>query len=105
MFPAPSLTLATWMWLTVAFAGGLTAMLPLAYRGVSWMRGATIGLSLIALANVSGHIGGSLLAGWLLPGVYSTPLLAVAGVYGLVAAYRWRPSTVDTAPAMEEAQA
>lgn len=89
--PAPRLTLAVWLGLTVALVAALTALLPFAYRGVAWMRTATIGVSLIALANVTGHAGGSLMAGRLMPGVYSTPLLAAAGAYGLVRAWRWRP--------------
>ena len=89
--PAPSLTLAVWLWSSVAFVGGLTLLVPLAYKGVPWMRVATIGVALIALANVSGHVGGSIFAGRLMPGVYSAPVLAIAGIYGLVGAWRWRP--------------
>ena len=93
---SPSLVLAASMWLSVAFVAILTALLPFAYRGASWMRVATIGVALIALANVSGHIGGSLLVGSALPGVYTTPLLAVAGVYALVSAWRWNPGDVES---------
>jgi hypothetical protein len=96
LFPfvtSPSLVLAASMWMGVAFVGILTALAPFAYRGVGWMRVATIGVALIALANVSGHIGGSMLAGQALPGVYTTPLLAVAGVYALVSAWRWKPGS------------
>jgi hypothetical protein len=93
--PAPRLTLAVWLGLTVALVAGLTALLPFAYRGAPWMRTATIGVSLIALANVSGHAGGSLMAGHLMPGVYSTPILAVAGLYALIRAWRWNPEGSD----------
>ena len=102
LFPyvtSPSLVLAASMWLSVAFVATLTALTPFAYRGASWMRVATIGVALIALANVSGHIGGSMLAGCALPGVYTTPLLAVVGVYALVFAWRWNPGDVEASAA------
>jgi hypothetical protein len=92
---SPSLVLAISMWLSVAFVAILTALAPFAYRGASWMRVATIGVALVALANVTGHAGGSMLAGQALPGVYTTPLLAVAGVYALVSAWRWKPGNVE----------
>ena len=98
LFPyvaSPSLVLALSMWMSVAFVATLTILLPFAYRGVAWMRVATIGLVLVALANVTGHIGGSMMAGYLMPGVYTTPLLAVAGVYALVFAWRWAPGDVE----------
>ena len=93
---SPSLVLAASMWMSVAFVAILTALVPFAYRGASWMRVATIGVALVALANVSGHIGGSLLVGSALPGVYTTPLLAVVGVYALVSAWRWNPGDVES---------
>jgi hypothetical protein len=87
----PSLAVAMSMWMSVAFVATLTVLVPLAYRGVPWMRPATIGVALVALANVSGHAGGSLLAGHAVAGVYTTPLLAIAGVYAIAAAWRWTP--------------
>ena len=102
LFPyvtSPSLVLAASMWMSVAFVAILTALVPFAYRGASWMRVATIGVALIALANVSGHIGGSILAGCALPGVYTTPLLAVVGIYALVSAWRWNPGNVEASAA------
>ena len=98
LFPyvtSPSLVLAASMWMSVAFVAVLTALAPFAYRGASWMRVATIGVALIALANVTGHAGGSMLAGYPLPGTYTTPLLAVVGVYALVSAWRWSPVDVE----------
>ena len=98
LFPyvsSPSLALALSMWMSVAFVATLTILLPFAYRGVAWMRVATMGLALVALANVTGHIGGSMMAGYPMPGVYSTPILAVAGVYALVFAWRWTPGEVE----------
>lgn len=102
LFPyvtSPSLVLAISMWLSVAFVAVLTALAPFAYRGASWMRVATIGVALVALANVTGHAGGSMLAGHPLPGIYTTPLLAVVGVYALVSAWRWNPGAVEACAA------
>jgi len=90
--PIPTLSLAGWLFATIGLVAALTALAPLAYRGAPAMRVATVGLSLVLLANVSGHVGGSLFAGQPMPGIYSTPLLAAAGIYGLVAAWR-REST------------
>jgi len=89
---SPSLVLAASMWMSVAFVAILTALAPFAYRGASWMRVATIGVALVALANVTGHAGGSMLAGHPLPGIYTTPLLAAVGIYALVSAWRWDPA-------------
>jgi hypothetical protein len=94
LFPyvsSPSLAVAVSMWMSVVFVATLTVLVPLAYKGVAWMRPATVGVALVALANVSGHAGGSLFAGHAIPGVYTTPLLAIVGVYALAAAWRWTP--------------
>ncbi len=95
LLPAPSLSLALWLGLMVAMVAGLTALLPVVHRGAPWTRVATIGVALVALANVSGHAGASLLAGCVLPGTYSAPILTVAGVYALIRAWRWKPE-IDT---------
>jgi hypothetical protein len=87
--PVPTLSVTVWLTATIGLVAGLSALAPLAYRGLRFMRVATVGLSLIALGNVTGHVGGSIFAGSPMPGVYSTPLLAAAGIYGLVVAWRW----------------
>jgi len=87
--PVPTLSLTLWLSITIGLVAFLTALAPFAYRGFAIMRVATVGLSLVVLANVTGHVGGSFLAGAPMPGVYSTPLLAAAGIYGLVVAWRW----------------
>jgi hypothetical protein len=102
LFPyvgSPSLALAVSVWMSVALIAALTALTPFAYRGAAWMRVPAIGVALITLANVTGHVTGSLLAGCALPGVYTAPLLAVVGVYGLVAAWRWKPDESGRASA------
>ena len=97
--PVPILSVTVWLSATIGLVAGLSALAPLAYRGLRFMRVAMVGLALIALGNVTGHIGGSIFAGSPVPGVYSTPLHAAAGVYGLVVAWRWQ---VDAAGAREE---
>lgn len=92
LFPfllVPTFSLTVWLSATIGLVAALAALAPLAYRGFGIMRVATIGLALVVLANVTGHVGGSIFAGALMPGVYSTPLLAAAGIYGLVVAWRW----------------
>ena len=95
--PVPRLSLTVWLSATIALVATLTALAPLAYRGFATMRVATVGLSLVVLANVSGHIGGSIFAGQPMPGVYSTPILAAAGIYGLVVAWREQSASGRTA--------
>ena len=95
--PVPTLSLTLWLSATIGLVAALTALAPLAYRGFALMRVATIGLSLVALANVTGHVGGSIFAGQPMPGVYSTPLLAAAGIYGLVVAWRWQAAAEPAA--------
>jgi hypothetical protein len=97
--PVPTLSLTLWLTATIGIVAFLTALAPFAYRGFALMRVATVGLALVVLANVTGHIGGSLLAGAPMPGVYSTPLLAAAGVYGLVVAWRWEAEVTRAAAA------
>lgn len=87
--PVPTLSVTLWLTVMIATVAFLTALAPFAYRRLQFMRAATVGLSLVLLANVTGHIGGSFLARAPMPGVYSTPLLAIAGVYGLAVAWRW----------------
>jgi hypothetical protein len=102
LFPyvgSPSLALAVSLWMGVALVATLTALTPFAYRGAAWMRVPAIGFSLITLANVTGHVSGSMLAGHALPGVYTAPILAVVGVYGLTAAWRWKPDESGRATA------
>jgi len=100
--PVPTLSLTLWLTATIGIVAFLTALAPFAYRGFALMRVATVGLAIVVLANVTGHIGGSLLAGAPMPGVYSTPLLAVAGVYGLVVAWRWEAEVTRAAAAAEQ---
>jgi hypothetical protein len=88
--PVPTLSVTVWLSATIGLVAGLSALAPFAFRGLRFMRVATFGLALIALANVTGHIGGSIFAGSPMPGVYSTPLLAAAGIYGLIVAWRWK---------------
>jgi hypothetical protein len=87
--PLPTLSVTVWLSAMIGLVTALTALSPLAFRGLAVMRVATVGLSLIALGNVTGHVGGSIFAGSPMPGVYSTPLLAAAGIYGLTVAWRW----------------
>jgi hypothetical protein len=95
--PVPTLSVTMWLSATIALVAALTALAPLAYRGFALMRTATVGLSLVVLANVSGHIGGSIFAGRPMPGVYSTPILAAAGIYGLVVAWKEQAAAGRTA--------
>lgn len=86
--PIPALSIVLWLSVTIGLVALLTALAPLAFRGARGMEGAMVGLACLAFANVAGHVSGSVLAGRLIAGTYSTPLLAAAGVYGITVAWR-----------------
>ncbi|MGB9073552.1 MAG: HXXEE domain-containing protein [Terriglobales bacterium] len=68
-----SLSLALALWL---------ALTPLAFRGLRWMRWLAIPVAILAgIGNALGHIGSSIYYGRLMPGVYSAPLILLAGIW------------------------
>lgn len=89
--PEPSVAVTLMLAASIGFVAVLTGLTPLAYRGVRGMRIALFWFVGLALANVVGHVGSSVLAGRWMPGVRSTPLLLAACVYAVVAD-RSRPS-------------
>lgn len=87
-FP-PTFTFFPWLiGLTVAVLA-LAALTPLAYAGRPWLRPLAFLLAAIHLGNGLLHLGASLLARRQVPGVWSAPLLLVAGAWLLYAAAHW----------------
>jgi len=77
-FP-PTFTFVPWLLGLVAGITVLLALAPWAFAGASWMRPLAYILATIHLANGTGHIVGSLVAGRPLPGVLSAPFLVASG--------------------------
>jgi hypothetical protein len=76
----PALTLQDFIGILVLFLTLLLALTPLAFRGLKWMRGVAIPVSAIAgILNGTMHILSSIYLKRLMPGVYSSPLLLLAG--------------------------
>jgi hypothetical protein len=70
-------------WLLGLLAGVLllAALTPLAYAGRAWLRPFAYVLAAIHIGNGLLHIGGSVLARRPVPGVWSAPVLLVAGAW------------------------
>lgn len=88
LFPflgVPHLGLTVWLSASIGLVALLTALTPLAYRGARGMRALMLWFVGLALANVIGHVGGSLLVGKVLPGTWSTLFLGAACAYAVAA--------------------
>ncbi len=81
----PHLSLTVWLFASIGIVALLALLTPLAYRGARGMRTLMLWVIGLELANVIGHVGGSILARHPLPGVYSTVALAGACAYAIVA--------------------
>ena len=86
-FPFPP-TFTFWPWLLglSAAVGFLAALTPLAFAGTSGMRLAALALGALHVANGSLHVVGAIMARRAVPGVWSAPVLLVAGAWVLRAA-------------------
>lgn len=94
--PLPTFTFGVWLGSLIAGICLLLCLSPLAFRGIRWLRIAAwpVGL-LFGIANASLHIGSSIYFHRWMPGVYSSPVLLIGGVYLLVAA-RKSSATLDS---------
>ena len=86
-FPFPP-TFTFWPWLLglSAAVGVLAALTPLAFAGTSGMRSAAFALGAVHVANGSLHLGGAIIARRTVPGVWTAPVLLVAGAWVVRAA-------------------
>ncbi len=88
----PALTLQDFDGILALFLTLLLALTPLAFRGSKWVRGLAIPVSVIAgILNGTMHILSSIYLKRLMPGVYSSPLLLLAGALLLKEALRKNP--------------
>jgi hypothetical protein len=76
-------TFTSWPWLAALSAAvvALGALTPLAYAGTSWMRPAAFGLGVVHVANGLLHVAAAAVARRAVPGVWSAPVLLVAGAW------------------------
>jgi hypothetical protein len=79
-FP-PTFTFVPWLLGLLAAVLLLAALTPLAYAGRSWLRPVAYALATIHIGNGLLHIGGSILARRPVPGVWSAPVLLIAGAW------------------------
>jgi hypothetical protein len=86
-FP-PTFTFVPWLLGLIAAVVALGALTPLAFAGRAWLRPLAYALAAIHLGNGLLHLGGSILARRAVPGVWSAPVLLVAGAWlGYAAAH------------------
>jgi hypothetical protein len=88
--PVPLFTFRTWIISLAIVVLALTALTPLVRRGHRWLVPLAYVYGIIHLANGIGHIGISLAGGWLMPGVYSAPVVLAAALWLLYETSRVR---------------
>lgn len=79
-FP-PTFTFWPWLLGLVTAVLLLAALTPFAYRGEAWLRPLAYVLAGIHIANFFVHVGGTILARRLVPGVLSAPVLLATGCW------------------------
>ena len=85
--PIPVFTFEVWLIGLFAAVALLLCLSPLAFRNVRWLRVVAVPLAfLVGLGNATLHISISLYLHRAMPGVYSSPVLFVAGVFLLYCA-------------------
>jgi hypothetical protein len=78
--PIPVFTFQAWIGSLLCALTVWLALAPLALRGLKWLRGLAIPISILAgILNGSAHILSSIYLKRLMPGVYSAPLLLLSG--------------------------
>lgn len=86
--PLPTFTFATWITGLCLAVTLLLALAPQAFRGNRWLVRLAWPLGGLMVLNGLGHIGGSLVLGQPLAGVYSSPVLLAAAAWLLACAAR-----------------
>jgi hypothetical protein len=87
--PFPQFTLQSFIGALLLALALWLGLAPLAFRGSIWMRRLAIPVGLLAgCGNGLAHIGSSVYFGRMMPGVYTAPLILLAGILLLRAARR-----------------
>ena len=83
--PFPTFDFKLWLGGLIFVIVVLAALSRFAFRGDRWLRPVSYALSLIMVGNGLVHLAASVSLGRLAPGVISSPLLLLSGVYLFVA--------------------
>ena len=87
LLPIPTFRFSVWLGGLSAGIALLLALSPLAFAGAAWLRTAAIWLALlVGIGNGILHIAGSLWYRRFMPGLYSAPLMILAGASLILAA-------------------
>ena len=89
LFPAPTLTFPVWIGGLVAAIALLVLLTPAAARPSRGMRRVAVFFAGFMVLNGAGHIFGSMALGFVIPGLYSSPVLLAASI-NLLASTRRR---------------
>jgi hypothetical protein len=96
--PLPTFEFRVWLFGLVAAVVVLLALSPWLYRGARALRPGAYLFGVLMALNALGHLGGSLVVGQRLPGVYSSPVLLLAALLLLRALARSRSTSVPSPP-------
>jgi len=88
LLPLPTFTFHLWLIGLIAAVIILSALTLFALKGVRWLRPIALFYAGIMILNGIGHAAGSFYMGDFMPGVYSSPVLFVAGVFLFVTTRR-----------------
>jgi len=95
--PFPVFTFQSWIGSLLCALALWLALAPLAFHGPKWMRRLAIPVAVLAgIGNALGHLGSSIYYGRMMPGVYTAPLILLAGVVLLKTAV-WEESRAPVA--------
>lgn len=88
VLPLPTFSFRLWLGGLVGAVLLLLALSWFVHRGATWMRPVSYALAVIMLGNGLVHVGGTLLRGRMVPGVYSAPVLLLAAAFLLITTLR-----------------
>ena len=91
LLPLPTFSFGVWLTGLIIAVALLLLMSQYAFQGRGWMRAPSYFLFVFMLGNGSFHIVGTIVTRRPVPGVYSSPILLLSGIFLFVAVHRyWR---------------
>jgi len=94
--PFPVFTFQSWIGSLLCALALWMALAPMAFCRPKWMRRLAIPVAVLAgIGNALGHLGSSIYYGRLMPGVYTAPLILLAGIVLLRDAVWGRSAPAD----------
>jgi hypothetical protein len=100
LLPLPTFSFGVWLTGLIMAVAALLLMSHYAFAGRPWMRPLSYFMFVFMLGNGSFHILGTIVTRRPVPGVYSSPILLLCGIFlfGAVRRY-WREADVSTGAA------